>query len=166
MSRGFVREGDQEEIPFIPPRAPLPPGTINYVTPQGYRELLEEKEDLEEEWRSRPETDEGELRRARMFIDGKLELLNERIASARVIDLSEQPKDEVRFGAVVEFHNGKAKQSFQIVGADEADVRKNKIAFSSPLARALLGAKVGESPVFKLGDESLNLKVLSISYPD
>lgn len=165
MSRGFVREGDQEEIPFIPPRAPLPPGAINYVTPQGNKELLEEKENLEEEWRSRPESDEGDLRRARMFIDGKLELLNERIASARIIDLSEQPKDEVRFGAIVEFHNGKTKHKFQITGVDEADVAKSKIAFTSPIAKALMGAKIGETVDFKLGNELRHLKVLSVSYP-
>ena len=46
MSRGFVKEEDQEEAPFIPPRAALPPGVTNYVTPQGYQELIKEREDL------------------------------------------------------------------------------------------------------------------------
>ncbi len=49
MSRGFVKEEDQEEAPFIPPRAALPPGVTNYVTPQGHRQLLEERETLEKQ---------------------------------------------------------------------------------------------------------------------
>ncbi len=44
MSRGFVKEGDQEEIPMVPPRAHLPEGAMNYVTPTGMNELLAEKE--------------------------------------------------------------------------------------------------------------------------
>jgi len=47
MSRGFVKEEDQEEPPFIPPRASLPPGAINYVTPEGYQDLIKERENLE-----------------------------------------------------------------------------------------------------------------------
>ena len=44
MSRGFVKEDDQEEAPLIPPRAPLPDGVANYVTPRGMRLLLEERD--------------------------------------------------------------------------------------------------------------------------
>lgn len=43
MSRGFVKEGDQEDIPIVPPRAYLPDGTINYVTQAGMNELLAEQ---------------------------------------------------------------------------------------------------------------------------
>ena len=47
MSRAFVKEDDQEEAPFIPPRAPLPAGESNYVTPAGKEALLKEKGLLE-----------------------------------------------------------------------------------------------------------------------
>jgi hypothetical protein len=43
MSRGFVKEDDQEEIPIVPPRADLPEGVANYVTQVGMNELLTEK---------------------------------------------------------------------------------------------------------------------------
>ena len=46
MSRGFVKEDDQEEIPLVPPRADLPIGTENFVTQNGLDSLLEEKEKL------------------------------------------------------------------------------------------------------------------------
>jgi len=49
MSRGFVKEGDQEETPIIPPRAALPNGATNYVTPTGMQLLLNERKQLEQE---------------------------------------------------------------------------------------------------------------------
>ncbi|HCX99708.1 MAG TPA: transcription elongation factor GreA, partial [Bacteroidales bacterium] len=46
MSRGFIKEDDQEEIPLVPPRAHLPEGVINYVTQVGMDELLDERQKL------------------------------------------------------------------------------------------------------------------------
>ena len=50
MSRGFVKEGDQEEVPMVLPRAFLPSGTPNYVTPEGLKKLQDEMESLKKEW--------------------------------------------------------------------------------------------------------------------
>lgn len=165
MSRGFVKEEDQEEAPVIPPRAALPSGITNYVTPEGYRLLLNEKEHLENTQKKLPQENETERRRASMVLDGKLKLLVERIQSARVLDLQKQPQDEVRFGAVVRFERDKKELTFQVVGVDEADVKQGKIAFIAPIARALIGKKVGEIAIFKLGKKSQNLKILDIYYP-
>ena len=49
MSRGFVKEGDQEEVPLVTPRPHLPPGVENYVTSQGLQALKEEREQLQQE---------------------------------------------------------------------------------------------------------------------
>ncbi|MBN9350663.1 MAG: GreA/GreB family elongation factor [Chitinophagaceae bacterium] len=164
MSRGFVKEEDQEEIPVIPPRAALPDGVPNYVTQSGYEALLQEKTALEEERRNLPSENEGERRRSALFIDGKLKLLLERIASARILDTKSQSPDEVRFGATVEFFNGKKNLCYQIVGADEADIKKKKIAFTAPIARSLIGKKINETANFKLGNQIQKLKILKISY--
>ena len=166
MSRGFVKEGDQEEPPIIPPRAALPAGQTNYVTPAGLEELKKEKQDLEQERASIQAENETEKRRTQALIDGKLQLLNERLTSARLLKPEDQPVDEVRFGASVEIENlgSKQKQEFQIVGVDEADIKKKKIAFVAPVARALTGKKIGEIAEFKLGNETRKLKVLKISY--
>ena len=128
MSRGFVKEGDQEETPIIPPRAALPPGATNYVTPQGMELLQAERSQLEDERATLPTTDEQQRRVELGVINGKLDLLNERIASARILDPSTQPKDEVRFGATVTYKISSAPkpQTFQIVGVDEADIAKRK----------------------------------------
>ena len=169
MSRGFVKEGDQEEAPMIPPRAALPEGEINYVTPRGLSELKAELEELEEERSLHNEINEAENRRKNMLIDGKINLLKERLASARVIDPADQPRDEVRFGATVElaYLNGPLKgksQRLQITGVDEADVKQQKIAFVAPLARATMGKGVGEEYELQLGSEIRRLKVLGIGY--
>jgi len=166
MSRGFVKEDDQEETPVIPPRAALPPGVTNYVTPEGMRLLLEEKEILEKEIRDLSITDEQAKRRAVNIITAKLNQLQERIVSARILDPKEQPKDEVRFGAIVtyQFLQSSKRHTFQIVGVDEADVQNGKIAFVAPIARAITGKSEGEEIDFKLGNETRKLKILEIGY--
>jgi transcription elongation factor GreB len=166
MSRGFVKEEDQEEAPFIPPRAALPAGVNNYVTPLGLQQLQTEKEKLENEWTKLESNSEKDRRLARTLIDGKLNLLNERISSARILDPAEQPKDEVRFGAHVKIQEQKSKkiQEFQIVGVDEADVKAQKIAFVAPLVRAITGKKKGEIAEFRLGTEVRQLKIQKITY--
>lgn len=100
-----------------------------------------------------------------MLIDGKLKLLNERIGSARILVPKDQPQDEVRFGAIVEFKNAHGIQKFQIVGVDEADIKQKKIAFVAPIARVVTGKKIGETADFKRGDQTQNLEILDIEYP-
>ncbi|MCM4156860.1 GreA/GreB family elongation factor [Gramella sp. AN32] len=167
MSRGFVKEGDQEEPPIIPPRAALPAGAINYVTQNGLEELKNEKDNLEKERAEISVDDEAEKRRMQAIVDGKLNLLVERINSARIIKAEEQQQDEVRFGAKVKIKNldNNNIQEFQIVGVDEADVKKQKIAFVAPIARAITGKKTGEVSEFKLGNEMRKLEIIEIQYP-
>lgn len=169
MSRGFVKEEDQEEAPFIPPRAALPSGVINYVTPQGYQQLIEERQDLEDSRREVDITSDKEKRHAISVIDGKLNLLNERIASARILKSENQPKEEVRFGATVKFmflsaNRRKSQQEFTIVGVDEADIDQRKIAFLAPLARALTGKKVGERVEVMMAGKNQQLEIQEITY--
>ncbi len=166
MSRGFVKEGDQEETPIIPPRAALPGGAINYVTPTGMELLQTEREQFEQERATLATIDEQQRRIELAVINGKLDLLNERIISARILDPATQPIDEVRFGATVTYKISSSPnpQTFQIVGVDEADVAKRKIAFVAPIAVALTGHKVGDLIPFKMGDESRKLEVVQIKY--
>lgn len=166
MSRGFVKEEDQEEAPFIPPRAALPPGVTNYVTPFGLEALQKEKIELEKQWADLENLSETESRRARAVIDGKLDLLNERIHSARILRPEEQPQQEVRFGALVSLKDMKtgAVQEFQIVGVDEADVKLQKISFMAPIVRAITGKKEGEQAEFRMGKETRILEINKITY--
>jgi len=166
MSRGFVKEDDQEEIPMVPPRADLPEGVANYVTQTGMNELLAEKEMLAHEREQVDNTNENEKRIALNHINAKLQLLNNRIATARIVNLNEQTPDEIRFGAVIKLKSAANNkiQGFQIVGVDEADFSKGKISFTSPLAKVLLNKKAGDKAILKRGQEDLVFEIMDISY--
>lgn len=166
MSRGFVKEEDQEEPVIVPPRAAIPDGVTNYVTPNGLEELKKEMKVLEYERVHVGTESDTERRREQGLIDGKINLLAERLQSARVLDPKDQPKDEVRFGALVEIKNLNTNhsQKFQIVGVDEADIKKQKIAFVAPIAKAVTGKKAGEETDFNLGGEVRKLRIIKISY--
>ena len=166
MSRGFVKEEDQEEPLIVPPRAALPEGATNYVTQNGLDELKKELKELEDERANIEAENETEKRRTQSLIDGKINLLTERLNTARILTSDDLSKDEVRFGAKVKIQNitTSQHQQFQIVGVDEADIKKNKIAFVAPIAKAITGTKVGDEVDFKLGNETRKLKILRVDY--
>lgn len=166
MSRAFVKETDQEAAVIIPPRAALPAGTVNYVTPTGLQQLRAEAAQLSAEKEKLKLENEDEQRRALTLINGKIALLAQRINSARLIEPTEQPKEEVRFGATVSilYPEENEKQSLQIVGVDEADVSKNKIAFVAPIARVLNGLWVNEEATIRLGKQKRLVRILDIRY--
>lgn len=168
MSRGFVKEDDQEEAPFVPPRAPLPDGVPNYVTPRGMRALLEERTELERA-RAAVKGRDDDRRREQAAIDGRLALLNERIALARPVEPGVGTPDEVRFGTTVTVHyrSGPLKGSeraFTIVGVDEAHAASARIAFTSPIARALIGRRVNDRIQAMLGPALQELEVRAITW--
>jgi transcription elongation factor GreB len=166
MSRGFVKEDDQEDIPMVPPRADLPSGVTNYVTQAGMNELLEERQTLMNEKDNLDITNEKEKRIAINHINAKLQLLNNRIAEAKIVDLSEQPKNEIRFGAAVTLRLKPANKirTIQIVGVDEANISKGKISFLSPLAKTLINKKKGETAILKLAREEHIFDIIDIEY--
>ena len=166
MSRGFVKEDDQEEIPIIPQRAYLPEGVPNFVTRIGMDQLLAEKQMLTDEKDNLSNASENEKRIALNFINAKLQLLNNRIAEARIVNLKEQPKNEIRFGASVTLKSEASDniQNFQIVGVDEADISKGKISFISPVAKSLINKKNGDKVVMKRAKEDIVCEILDITY--
>jgi transcription elongation factor GreB len=166
MSRGFVKEDDQEKTPLVPPRAEVPNGVTNYVTSNGMEELLSEKQALVSEKSAIEAATEQEKRIASNFINAKIYLLEQRIAIAKIVDLNEQPKGEVRFGSTVtlKIGNSSKSQTYQIVGVDEADIAKSKISFISPIGKILIGKKVGEKAILKLAKQDRVFEVKAISY--
>ncbi|GAB2957614.1 transcription elongation factor GreB [Hymenobacter coalescens] len=171
MSRGFVKEDDSQQPPIIPPRAALPPNTPNYVTPRGLELLREELEALEAERAQVEANRDNDTDRTRQLslLNGRLSLLSARIASAKVVDPRQQPADEIRFGATVTLRTrsgGKpgTERRFTIVGVDEASVAEGKVAFVAPIARAVLGAKLGQTVPLHLGTREETVEVTGISY--
>jgi len=166
MSRGFVKEDDQEEDPIVPQRAYLPEGVTNFVTPFGMNQLLAEKQMLEIEKNNLNNSNENEKRIELNFINAKLQLLNTRIAEAKIINLNEQPQNEIRFGATITLKTeaSKKNQTFQIVGVDEADISKGKVSFISPLARVLINKKIGDKVILKQAGKDIIFEIIDISY--
>jgi transcription elongation factor GreB len=164
MSRGFVKEDDQEEVPIVPQRAYLPEGVTNFVTPFGMNQLLDEKQMLVNEKNNLNNADENENRIALNYINAKLQLLNNRIAEAKIVNLNEQSPNEIRFGATITLKIEAAKniQTFQIVGVDEADISKGKISFISPIAKVLINRKIGDKVILKQARKDIVFEIIDI----
>ena len=155
MSRGFVKEGDQEEVPMILPRSFLPSGVTNYVTPEGLRLLQDEMESLKEEW-----TAAGSNYVTKNYLDAKMRLLAERINTAVLVDTTKANPDVVSFGMYVRYND----KTIRIVGVDEADASKGLISFISPIAKALIGKKKGDKFEIKVprGTETIEIQEVAI----
>ena len=101
-------------------------------------------------------------------IDRRLGYLAKIMKQAKVIDPAKQPsRDQVRFGATVELADeDDNRRILTIVGDDEADAAKGRIGWSAPLARALIGAKVGDERIVRLPAGEKAYEVIAIRYPD
>ena len=166
MSRGFVKEDDQEEVPFVPQRAYLPVGVTNFVTPFGINQLLAEKQMLVNEKNNLNNANENEKRIALNYINAKLQLLNNRIVEAKIVNLNEQPQNEIRFGATITLRIEVSRniQTFQIVGVDEANISKGKVSFISPIAKVLINKKIGDKVILKQARKDIVFEIIDISY--
>ena len=166
MSKAFSKEDVADEPVLVPLRPPLPPGVANYVTPRGLDALRAEHERRSVE-RATLEASEAEAKPspALSVARARLRDLDERISNAVVVDPATHPPGEVRFGARVTVRGESGgERHYAIVGVDEADAARGRVAFVAPLARALLGKKVGDVLVLRTprGDEEL--EVTAIDY--
>jgi transcription elongation factor GreB len=100
-------------------------------------------------------------------IDRRLAHLARIMKAAKVVDPgAQQARGEVRFGATVELADeDDHRRIVTIVGDDEADASAGRIGWSAPLARALIGAKVGEERIVRLPAGEKSYEVISVSYP-
>ena len=165
MSRGFVKEGDQEEVPLVTPRAFLPAGVENFVTSAGLAALNEEREAILAERKPYEGVDNNDARVNNNFLTAKLKQVEERIRSARVLDYDPARQKDIAFGATVEYKELRSGRLFkyQIVGVDESNITKGKISFLSPLSKTLMNKKVGDIVYFDTPRGALEIKILSIT---
>jgi transcription elongation factor GreB len=100
-------------------------------------------------------------------IDRRLSHLSRIMKAARVVDPAAQSAiDEVRFGATVELADeDDSRRTLTIVGDDEADAGSSRIGWSAPLARALIGARVGDERIVRLPAGEKSYEIMRISYP-
>lgn len=100
-------------------------------------------------------------------IDRRLGHLAKVMKAARVVvPGAEGSRDQVRFGATVELADeNNSRRTLSIVGDDEADASKGHIGWSAPLARALIGASVGDERIVRLPAGEKSYEVMAIRYP-
>ena len=162
MSRAFVKEGDGA----LDPLPDLPISTHpNFVTPRGLADLqvrLRETQDRLAALKSRPERLD-KLREAAAERD--IRYLEARLKSAILV---EPPRDlaAVAFGLRVRVLGPGGETWYEITGEDEADAALGRIAPQAPLARALIGAEVGDEVLWRRPSGAITLEVLEIAHAD
>jgi transcription elongation factor GreB len=154
MSKAFTREDDSEDLPPVRPLPTLPAGVKNYITREGADQLRRELERFQQH-RSAPGSDRAQF-------DQRIAQLQGILASVTIVEPS--PSDDchqVRFGCSVTIDDNGEMDTYRIVGIHEIDLDRNYISWQSPLARALLNARVGDMVEFKAPAGTRRLKVLS-----
>ncbi|MFO1272955.1 MAG: transcription elongation factor GreB [Rubrivivax sp.] len=186
MSKAFTREAeggdaDDDEDSGGPP--PLPPGTRNYITPQGYRRLREELMallDVERpkvvetvSWAAKngDRSENGDYlygKKRLREIDRRIRFLTKRLDIAEVADPSQhRGNDQIFFGATVTYANAKGEErTITIKGIDEADNLKGEVSWIAPIARALLKAREGDEVKVVTPGGTETLEILAVRYPD
>jgi transcription elongation factor GreB len=160
---------------------PIPPGSKNYMTPQGHARLKNEALQLLD--KERPELvkviawaasngDRSENadyiygKRRLREIDRRIRFLTKRLEAAEVIDpAAREQSDQIFFGATVTvMHEDGHEHTYSIVGIDEADVGRGRISWVSPLARALVKHREGDQIVLKAPGGDQVLEVVKVEY--
>jgi len=143
--------------------APLPVDTHpNYVTPQGHARLLARLADAQHRLTQIP-VDQIESLLQRAHIGDEMRRVQASLDTAIPLDPSTQPLGEVGFGSSVELVDDEGiRHRYRIVGADEAEPAKGLVSWVSPLAKALLGARIGDHVLWERPAGELELTVLAI----
>ncbi len=101
------------------------------------------------------------------FIEGRIKELEAVLSNAQIIDVTQLPRTgRVVFGCTVELFDLETEQevSYQIVGDVEADINENRIAVSSPIARALIGKEEGEEISFEAPGGTKEYEITAVRY--
>jgi transcription elongation factor GreB len=184
MSKAFVKDdaeaGDASDMPEAPDAAPLPPGGKNYITPDGFARLQAEKKQLLEV--ERPEVvktvawaaslgDRSENadyiygKRRLREIDRRVRFLIKRLEAAEIVRSSGRDTEQIFFGARVKVRGVSGERTIRIVGIDEVDPAKGCVSWISPIARALIKAREGDSVRLRTPAGEEQLEILEVDYP-
>lgn len=182
MSKAFTKETDQDDDDTPEQTSGLPAGTPNYLTPSGYAALNQELTHLLKV--ERPKTVEvvswaasngdrsenGDYiygKRRLREIDRRLRFLTKRLAIAQVVDPAQQAgNDQIFFGAEVTIADADGQEhTYRIVGVDETHLGEHYISWISPMARALIKAREGDSVMVQSPLGPREIDIIRVHYP-
>ena len=167
MSRAFTKESTDDLVAGELPERPVPTHP-NYVTPRGLEQLQARARELQgfhEKLAVRTDEDSAAKQKLRE-VERDQRYFNSQLERAAVVDPAGQPRDEVHFGATVKMLDEDGKEHrFAIVGDDEADVAAGRISWASPLAKAMIGAKVGDTVVWRRPAGDADVEIVQVTYP-
>jgi transcription elongation factor GreB len=153
-----------------------------FITPQGFARIRAEYEQLFSSERPKlvetiawaaangDRSENGDYiygRKRLREIDRRLSYLSKVMKSAKVVDPARQEqRDTVRFGATIELADeDDERRVITLVGEDEADASAGQVSWAAPIARALIGAKIGEERIVRLPAGEKSYEVMAIRYP-
>jgi transcription elongation GreA/GreB family factor len=167
MSRAFVKESDDDLTAGELPERPLS-ARPNYVTARGLEQLQARVRDLNdqhEQLKGLAEEDSSAKQKLRE-VERDQRYFKAQLERAIVVNPAAQPHDEVHFGAELTIvDDGGQSHVFNLVGDDEADVATGKISWASPVARAMIGAKVGDVVTWRRPAGDTEVEIVEIRYP-
>jgi transcription elongation factor GreB len=170
MSRAFVKESDDDAAAGELPERPVPTHP-NYVTARGLAQLQTRERELaarHESLKSASE-DDSAVKQTLREIERDLRYLRAQLERAELVQPGPAQKNSdtrgVRFGAtvVIEDESG-LRHSYRIVGDDEADAAMGDISWASPLARALIDARVGDVVTWHRPAGATDVEIIDIRY--
>jgi transcription elongation factor GreB len=180
MSKAFIKE-PEADVDYEDEVLEFPPGTKNYITPEGLHRLQEEFDRLQKVERPRTvetvawaasngdRSENGDYiygKRRLHEIDRRIRFLRKRMEIAEVVDPGQQKDhDRVYFGATVVYRNSRNEEkTVRIVGIDEARPDHDEVSWISPIAKALLRAGEGDVVDVSTPKGIERIEVLKISY--
>lgn len=169
MSKAFTRESDDApDVPLVArPASALPPGTRNYLTTDGAERLRAELTNLSQN--ERPSLvaagDDSEAKRRLQVLDQRIRQLQASLQSATIVPPPVGTEDQVKFGATVTVRESNGEETvYRIVGVDETDIDRGWVSWISPIAKALLNARLGQRVRFRFPTGETELEIIKISY--
>ena len=168
MSKAFTREESEgQALPEIAPLpSALPPGARNLMTRDGADRLRDELARLVENKRPSLAADKSDpdAKRRLALLDQRILQLQQSLESAEVISPPSRAAKSFTFGATVTIRSEEGEEVFRIVGVDETDQEKGRISYLSPVARALMNARVGDKVEFKYPCGGEVVEIVDICY--
>jgi transcription elongation factor GreB len=170
MSKAFTRESDDAPDRPVPvrPASVLPPGVKNLITPGGALRARAELETLfaeESKLRDVAAIDDAEVARRFQLLAQRVLKLQHTLQTAVVTGPPAVDEGVVRFGATVVVRERSGEETaYRVVGVDETDLDRNWVSWLSPVAKALLNARVGQRVRLKLPGGEEELEILRVSF--